>query len=58
LELRHKASDIGYLLSDKSALPATFRYIAVTRRFEKTHGNLAMETEQDKEQDKEDGTKD
>jgi hypothetical protein len=47
VELGRKASDIGYLLSNKNALPAPFRFIVATRQFEKTHRKLEMEAEQD-----------
>jgi ribonuclease HI len=42
-ELGWKASEIRYLLTVKEALPALFRYIAATRRFSKTHGNLEVD---------------
>jgi hypothetical protein len=37
-ELGRKASEPTYLLSNTKALPALFRYIAATRRFDKTFG--------------------
>jgi hypothetical protein len=48
-ELGQKVSNIGYLLSNKNALLAIFRYIAATQCFEKTHRNLMMEGEHEED---------
>jgi hypothetical protein len=48
-ELGRKASDLRYLLSNENALPALFRYVAATKRFVKTHGDLNLPDNDDQE---------
>jgi ribonuclease HI len=55
-DLGRKASEIRYLLTEEKALPALFRFIAATRRFHKTHGNLELEI-QECRRDRSDATK-
>jgi hypothetical protein len=48
-ELGRKASDVRYLLSNEKVLPALFRYVAATKRFAKTHGDLTLRDQEDQE---------